>query len=452
MNIKTIIAIFFFSIIASPVFAIDYPTIAGITVTENTTAADFVVYLFNLGIAVGAFIAVIMILMAGIEWLTSSGNPSKVESAKGKITNTLLGVCVLFGCYLILNTINSQLTTVKINDLACNHGVVVNVKLSDGRIDQECIDNSQSNITDEIISTARWNFPTDYILKVYAYSEVNYEGTITEIDCKGKACTGDITGAKSVYFLFNNPGIYLYDGNNLTPASPAVKSYPLFVSSSIPDLGEFAKFTKSLEIVNPSTNGNIKYQAVVFKDPKYSGRCAFVASSISDMDQAPSGLYTDNVGDNQISSIIVAKANLDQSVIHDNRGEVILYTKTNCGKAKVGTTEESIAGSEIKECHIPIGNASEGQQIILKYCSNFKAGDEVQSFAITGAAGLVLSTKNTASEGSSGGADYGGGTSYCKYFDKNDLKDGTCYSNVMNSDVYTVGGKTPKSFIVLPDN
>jgi hypothetical protein len=458
MNIKTIILILSL-FVAAPVFAIDYPTIAGITITESTTAADFVVYLFYLGIAIGAFIAVIMILMAGTEWLTSSGDPSKVGAAKEKITNTLLGVCVLFGCYLILNTINSQLTTIKINDLACNHGVVVNIKKAgEQNVKQECIDVDQSSVNGEITNTVRWNFPVDYILKVYTYSEDNYKGTITEIDCKDKVCEGDIAGAKSIHFLFNNPGIYLYDANNYTPASPAIKSYPLFVSSSVPDLVNFAKFTKSLEIINQK-NSLIQYHAVVFNNPNYSGRCAFVAISVPNMNQAPSGAYTDTVTNNQISSIIVAKANFDQSVVHENRGEIILYTKTNCGKAKTEATTESTAGKEIKECHIPIGSSSEGQIDISDYCKGgsvggfnkgdaFEDGDEVQSFQITGAAGLVLSTKDARN----GTSVSDGNPPYCMYFDKSSLKEGTCYPNIIGSDIYTIGGQTPKSFIVLPDN
>jgi hypothetical protein len=456
MNIKTIITTLFFFLIASPAFALDYPMIAGITITESTSAAEFIIYLFNLGIAVGAFIAVIMVIMAGIEWLTSSGNPSKVESAKGKIVNTLLGVGVLFGCFLILNTINSQLTTVKIDELNCNHGLVVTVKKAiDGKIEQVCIDGDQSNIADTITGTVKWNFPVGYLLKTYVYSEPDFKGTITEIDCENKACSGDVSGAKSIHFLLNQPGIYLFDDNNFKPASPAVKSYPLFTSSSIPDLSKvnsFDNFTKSLKIVNPKQpESMIQYQAVVFKDPNYQGRCAFVGSIVSDMDQTPNVYYTDNVGDNTISSIIVAKANLDRSKIFEERGEVIFYTKTYCGRTSSVPADTVVdPNDEIKSCKIKIKNNSGGQKSILGECENFVKGDEVQSFEITGSAGLVLSTKEVGST-VTGGADYGK-LPYCMYFDKKSLGDGTCYSNIMSSHIYTIGGQTPKSFIVLPDN
>jgi hypothetical protein len=463
MNIKTIAVTTFLSLLAFPVFAMDYPTFAGITISSTTTAAEYIIYFFNLAVAMGTLIAVVMVIMAGIEWVTSSGNPGKIESAKGKIANTLLGVAVLLGCYLILNTINPQLTTIQIDNLNCDHGIVLSVKqASDGKINQVCIDSSQ-NITDTVLSTVKWNFPDKYLLKVYAYAGANYTGAITEFNCKTAACSGSIpTDTKSIYFLLNSPGIYLYDDNSYTPANPAVKSYPLFTSTSIADLSKttpsFDNFTKSLDIISP-TDQQIQYMAIVFKDPNWQGKCAFVAVSVPDMDQARSGSYTDSVGDNSISSIIVTKANLDQSVINEKRGEVILYTKTTCGKSDTDPTKQ------IKSCHIPILSASGGQidignaKDVSGYCTGgsrgdkFVEGDEVMSFEITGAAGLVLSTKPTNYTSTTSGADYTGNTlPYCMYFDKASLGGGTCYSNIQDSPIFTVGGDTPKSFIVLPDN
>jgi len=104
-------------IISSPVFAaVSIPTIAGIP--RDATAAEFIVYFFNLAIAVGGLIAVVIIISAGVEYITAQGEPGKIESAKKKIQNTLLGVAVLLASYIVLNIINPSLTTIKINDLS----------------------------------------------------------------------------------------------------------------------------------------------------------------------------------------------------------------------------------------------------------------------------------------------------------------------------------------------
>lgn len=118
-RIKTTI---FFSLLGiltiSPVFAaMQYPEIAGITISSATTAADFVVYFFNLAIAVGAFIAGGVLFAAGIEYVSARGEPAKIESARSKIKNAFLGLIILLASFMILNTINSQLTNVKISQL-----------------------------------------------------------------------------------------------------------------------------------------------------------------------------------------------------------------------------------------------------------------------------------------------------------------------------------------------
>jgi hypothetical protein len=101
----------------SPVFAIDYPEIAGITISSTTTAAQYIVYFFNLAIASGAFIAGVVLFMAGVDYVSSRGEPAKLESAKSKIRNAFLGLTILLASFMILNIINPQLTTIKIDQL-----------------------------------------------------------------------------------------------------------------------------------------------------------------------------------------------------------------------------------------------------------------------------------------------------------------------------------------------
>ncbi|MDP2650826.1 MAG: hypothetical protein Q8P04_01900, partial [bacterium] len=55
------------------------------------------------------------IVFGGILYTVSAGNASKQDDAKQWITGALIGLLLLFGSYLILNTINPELT--KLNDL-----------------------------------------------------------------------------------------------------------------------------------------------------------------------------------------------------------------------------------------------------------------------------------------------------------------------------------------------
>ena len=110
--------------IAFPVHAANnIATIAGMP--ENATAAEVIVYFFNLAITVGSLIAVVMLMVAGADYIMSRGNPAKIEDAKKKIQNTFLGLVVLMSSLIILNVINPALTTIKINDLEDQQSVDV---------------------------------------------------------------------------------------------------------------------------------------------------------------------------------------------------------------------------------------------------------------------------------------------------------------------------------------
>ncbi|HNY36238.1 MAG TPA: pilin [Candidatus Pacearchaeota archaeon] len=464
MKIKTITAtaVIFLSFFAIPVFAATQ--YGNITIDENTTAAQFIIYLFNFGIALGALAAVIMMVMAGIEWVTSSGNPSKIESAKGKIVNTLFGIAVLVGCYLILKTINDNLTTVKIDDLYCDHGIIAKVLTSEGKEKQKCIDTNLTDIEKSVggkVQSVTWKFPKDYLFKVYTYPEVDYKGTPTEINCSQGTCNGNIAGAKSIYFVLNRAGIYLYDG---TSFKPGVKSFPLFTSTSIPDLSktsmEFDNYTKSIErnILMKEDDSGIEtmYYAVVFQDPNYEGRCAFIGMDVPDMSMSINDgkSYSDTIGNDTVSSIIVAAVNPDENVISKSRGEVILYTKDNCGKS-----DATASATEIKACHIPVDNGDvQGLQNINdlsdQYDCKIKLGkgnsagpDTIMSFEITGDIGIVLSTSEVG-QGSSGTLLTSG--TRCKYFDPTYLKGSNCFSKLEGTNIYTTGGINPKSIIIIP--
>lgn len=101
----------------SPAFAeVSVPTVAGIP--SGATAAELIAYFFNLAVTVGSFIAVVMMVIAGIDYVMSRGNPSKIEDAKRRIQNTFFGVVILMASLLILNTINPDLAVIKINDLS----------------------------------------------------------------------------------------------------------------------------------------------------------------------------------------------------------------------------------------------------------------------------------------------------------------------------------------------
>lgn len=57
----------------------------------------------SLFLAAGILIALIYLILAGIQWTTSGGDKQKVEQARAKITYTIIGLIVMLLSFFIIN-------------------------------------------------------------------------------------------------------------------------------------------------------------------------------------------------------------------------------------------------------------------------------------------------------------------------------------------------------------
>jgi hypothetical protein len=89
------------------------PMPPGMSLGENSKLPDLIKYLYEWGIALGGLVAFVALLTAGIEFLTSTGNATKMAGAKDRIMSAVIGLTLLLSSWLILNTINPELTTFK---------------------------------------------------------------------------------------------------------------------------------------------------------------------------------------------------------------------------------------------------------------------------------------------------------------------------------------------------
>jgi len=87
---------------------------AGTPLNDTSNLTDLIKYLYEWGIAIGGLAVFIALVIAGFQYLTSMGDPGKMKEAKERITSAFLGLVLLLGSWLILNTINPGLTTVNI--------------------------------------------------------------------------------------------------------------------------------------------------------------------------------------------------------------------------------------------------------------------------------------------------------------------------------------------------
>ncbi len=109
----------FFLIIFTFLFSVAISAYAGefiLSFPDFSTATNpgqFVIVVYNYALGISGTLAVIMIVYGGLKYLSSPGNPSALTDAKDIIFNAVFGIIILFGAFMILNTINPALTQVK---------------------------------------------------------------------------------------------------------------------------------------------------------------------------------------------------------------------------------------------------------------------------------------------------------------------------------------------------
>lgn len=91
---------------------VDYPEVAGFKpgVITQDLLPKFVKYIFDFSVGLAGLIAVAVLIYAGFRYFMSAGNPAIQSYAKQRIAEALLGLGIILGSYLILTTVNPQLT------------------------------------------------------------------------------------------------------------------------------------------------------------------------------------------------------------------------------------------------------------------------------------------------------------------------------------------------------
>lgn len=74
---------------------------------------NYIQGLYTYGLGIAGILATIVMMFGGVLWLTSQGNSQQVGEAKAWIGGATTGLLLLFCTFLIMNTVNPELTTLK---------------------------------------------------------------------------------------------------------------------------------------------------------------------------------------------------------------------------------------------------------------------------------------------------------------------------------------------------
>ena len=123
-KIKTLLlSLFLFFLSTATVFAtsgwslqVDWPTSpgpdGGRNLTTQSGVADLVAYFYEWAIGIGIIIFFGSLIFSGFQLLTSVGRSEKMKAARKRLIASFSGIFLLLGSYIILNTINPELTQI----------------------------------------------------------------------------------------------------------------------------------------------------------------------------------------------------------------------------------------------------------------------------------------------------------------------------------------------------
>lgn len=80
-------------------------SLSGLTGIQYVQALSQVIIIFALIVA--SVILLAMLITGGIQWMSAGGDKAKVETARGRITNALIGLTIVFSIYAITSLIKA---------------------------------------------------------------------------------------------------------------------------------------------------------------------------------------------------------------------------------------------------------------------------------------------------------------------------------------------------------
>lgn len=75
------------------------------TTKSETGLAELIGMIINVGLSLLGVIFIVLTIYAGFNWMTASGDESKIETAKKTLTRAIIGLIIIAGSYAIWNFI-----------------------------------------------------------------------------------------------------------------------------------------------------------------------------------------------------------------------------------------------------------------------------------------------------------------------------------------------------------
>lgn len=114
MNILFTFFMSFFSNVKQALAQITNPVAGNLGTYEASASSggkfvEYTVYLWRAAITFGSLAVIVYFLLGAFTWITSGGDQSKVEDARNKITNAVIGLVLLVSSFVLLSFLSKIL-------------------------------------------------------------------------------------------------------------------------------------------------------------------------------------------------------------------------------------------------------------------------------------------------------------------------------------------------------
>lgn len=113
----------FFAVLLLPFFVfsqnsleVSYPQIEGFAPTAQTPLYSYVKYLFDFALRVVTILALVFLVKAAFQYVSSAGDPEKQKDAKKQILACFSAMIILFFSYLLLRTIRPEFISLSVKE------------------------------------------------------------------------------------------------------------------------------------------------------------------------------------------------------------------------------------------------------------------------------------------------------------------------------------------------
>jgi hypothetical protein len=158
------------------------------------TPADYISGLYRIAIYAAIIAAIIMITIAGINYATSSANPSKQKEAMGQIQDAIIGLVLILASVLLLRTINPALVSLNLPGL--------NVQLGGKGLSEEEEKEIEAKLYLQCIGICNAQFSGDAASKCQEACKSLYQRVDPKI-CFNNCCTVPLGGNKPANICFS---------------------------------------------------------------------------------------------------------------------------------------------------------------------------------------------------------------------------------------------------------